>query len=71
MLKDIDTKNYNIKGSRDKDHIIYANKIQDYNKIKTILSTANARFYTYTPKQEQKKNLVSKGIIKEYDQSDI
>lgn len=45
--------------------------IETYRKIKDWLTKNEAKFYTYTPKEDEKISLVLKGIKAEYDETDV
>ena len=47
------------------------NSLATYNKSKTVLSTNNKPFYTYTPKSNKPKNLIIKGIHGNYTDNEI
>ena len=71
LKNNVNANHYNIKNNIDNNHIIYTSNLESYNKIKQKLTDSAIKFYTYTPKNLQKKNLVLKGLNSAYDPKEI
>lgn len=60
-----------IKKSEGNEPSIYSNNLNAFEVIKTILSNAEVKFYTYTSKHLRNKNLVLKGVDIEYSVDEV
>lgn len=54
--------NFSIKNSGINKIMVNTTNLDDYKKVKNILTEANSEFYTYTPKSLKMKSLVLKGL---------
>lgn len=62
---------YFVKKRDEKVLSIHAQTMAAYDKIKTVLSENNCKYYTYTPKHLKNKNYVLKGISEEYTAKEV
>ena len=67
----VDTNCYYIKTSHDNNHVIYPDNTVNHTKIIDALKLAQIQFFTYTPKNLQKKHLVLKGLNNDFNHDEV
>ncbi|CAK9827468.1 hypothetical protein ANTRET_LOCUS5157 [Anthophora retusa] len=63
--------NFHIKRLSKTKHVLQLNTLEDFQKAESVLSTAKASFYTYTPKGLKNHNFWLKGLPESFSEQEI
>ena len=63
----LEKENIHVKRVNKNKHTLYTGNIQDFKHVKEQLKATEAKFFSYTPKEEKMQLFLSKGLDKNVD----